>query len=132
MRAYTLQGFVLTIGCDSFKWLLEQVEPVEVQAMKPWRDAARLKFLGIDVRILLLHGGEPRDAQVREELTILPAMGCLRCAGDHCDAGSKRHRAALFLMIPLLVTTRANERFGQDDGECGECATGASSSEKNA
>ena len=48
--------------------------------MEPRRYAAFYECLGVLMGILLLHGGEPRYAQIREVLTILPAaLGMVTC-----------------------------------------------------
>ncbi len=61
---YTVVGYPL-------EGLLEELAPVEVESMKPWRNSAVDEGLCILVGILLLHRREARDADIGEVLAIL-------------------------------------------------------------
>ena len=49
--------------------------------MYPGRLATGLESFGVLARILLFHGGEPRNSQIGYELMIAPLMGLTR---THC------------------------------------------------
>ena len=66
-----------TVVGDALEGLLEQLAPVKVQAVEPWRDAAFYECLCIFMSVLLLHLGEAGDAQVGEVLAVGTAMGAL-------------------------------------------------------
>lgn len=72
-----------TVGCDALEWVLDQLEPVQVQIVKPWRVAALYELFRVYVSILFLHGREPRYAQVWQKLAVLAAMLGLCRFGSH-------------------------------------------------
>ena len=63
-------GVYLTIVGDAFKRLLEQLLPVQIQAMEPWWHAALFECLCVLMSILSLHGREPGRGEVREVLAV--------------------------------------------------------------
>ena len=60
-----------TISRDASEGFLEQISPMLVQSIQPWRNVKRLEILGILMRILLAHLGEARDGEVRQMLAEL-------------------------------------------------------------
>lgn len=75
---------IITIVGDAFTRLLEELPPVQEEAMKPRWLATGLEYLGILVSILLLHGGESRGAQVGKMLPKSTAMRLLGlCVTTH-------------------------------------------------
>ncbi len=59
-----------TVVGDALEGLLEELAPVQVEAVQPGGDAALLEGRGVLVGVLLLHLGEARDGEVREVLAV--------------------------------------------------------------
>jgi hypothetical protein len=121
-----------TVVGDAPEGLLEQLSPVQVQAVQPRRVAAFLEGLCVLMRILLLHLGEARSAQIRQVLPVCaPAVLLLSCAchgGDICSfrTHTHTHTHSLRFCITHREALRDLERRRRGRGEARRVKSGRS------
>lgn len=74
---------LLTVRRDPSVWLLEELSPVQIQGVQPWRVSTLFELFCVNVSILLLHRGEARYAQVWQVLAVLAAVKALLSSAGH-------------------------------------------------